>query len=245
MTTTVDDHHCQSGPQQTGEATASSHVLDRCVWTSLTGHHARFAERHGRVIRYQADVTPFAALEDPADPSAWADAADLLGPGGKLGLAGVDHWPDEWKPAFLAEAVQMVAATMDARPDPEAVVLGPEDVPDILALIARTEPGPFLPRTIELGTYLGIRRDGALVAMAGERLHPPGYTEISAVCTEPAYRGQGLAARLVQAVAAGIEERGEIPFLHAVASNTNAIRLYESIGFTLRRRSVFTALNVP
>jgi len=206
MTTTV-DHDCArpgtppSGGAQIGAAQESS-VLDRSVWASLTGHHARFAERHGRAIRYQADVAPFTALEDHADPQAWADAAELLGPGSRLALGGVTSWPEGWEPAFTAESAQLVAATLDARPDPEAVVLGPDDVPEILALIARTEPGPFLPRTIELGTYLGIRRDGALIAMAGERQHPPGYTEISAVCTDAAYRGQGLATRLVRAVAA-------------------------------------------
>jgi len=113
------------------------------------------------------------------------------------------------------------------------------------ALIARTQPGPFLPRTIEMGTYLGIRREGALVAMAGERLHPPGWTEISAVCTDPAVRGQGLATRLILAVAHGIRERGETPFLHTGARNTNAIRLYESLGFRLRRRTAFLAARVP
>ena len=89
------------------------------------------------------------------------------------------------------------------------------DVPEILDLVARTQPGPFRPRTIELGTYLGFRHDGALVAMAGERLHPAGWTEISAVCTDPAYRGRGLATRLVSAVGAGIAERGDRVLLHA------------------------------
>jgi predicted GNAT family acetyltransferase len=115
----------------------------------------------------------------------------------------------------------------------------------MLDLVGRTKPGPFLPRTVELGTYLGIRRDGALVAMAGERLHPPGWTEISAICTDEAFRGQGLATRLVHAVAAGIRERGETPFLHASADNTNAIRLYESLGFRLRRSATFLAARVP
>ena len=87
-------------------------------------------------------------------------------------------------------------------------MLGAADVPEMLDLVERTQPGPFLARTVELGTYLGIRRDGRLVAMAGERLHPPGFTEISAVCTDAAYRGQGLATRLVRAVAAGIRRRG-------------------------------------
>jgi predicted GNAT family acetyltransferase len=125
------------------------------------------------------------------------------------------------------------------------VLLGAADVPEMLDLVARTRPGPFLPRTVELGTYLGIRRQGALVAMAGERLHPPGWTEISAVCTDPDHRGQGLAARLVLAVAAGIKDRGETPFLHTSAGNANAIRLYESLGFRLRRTTKFMTARVP
>jgi predicted GNAT family acetyltransferase len=112
-------------------------------------------------------------------------------------------------------------------------------------LVARTRPGPFLPRTIATGTYLGVVEDGALVAMAGERLHPPGYTEISAVCTDAAYRGRGLATRLVLAVAAGIRDRGEVPFLHAAADNVTAIRLYAELGFRLRARPDFVALTVP
>ena len=132
-----------------------------------------------------------------------------------------------------------------AAPDEEAVRLGPADVPEMLALVERTQPGPFLPRTVEMGTYLGIRRDGALVAMAGERLRPPGWTEISAVCTDPAFRGAGLATRLVLAVAHGIRERGETPFLHTAAANTTATRLYESLGFRLRRTTRFMAARVP
>jgi predicted GNAT family acetyltransferase len=95
-----------------------------------------------------------------------------------------------------------------------------------------------------MGTYLGIRHRGRLIALAGERLRPPGWTEISAVCTDPAHRGRGLATRLVRAVAAGIKERGERPFLHARADNATAIRLYQSIGFTLRRRTVFSLVRL-
>ena len=112
----------------------------------------------------------------------------------------------------------MVAEAVAAAPDPEAVRLGAADVPEMLALIEQTNPGPFLPRTVEMGTYLGIRRQGRLIAMAGERLHPPGFTEISAVCTDAAFRGEGLATRLVLAVAHGIRARGETPFLHAAAA---------------------------
>lgn len=130
------------------------------------------------------------------------------------------------------------------EPDAEAVRLGPADVPEMLDLVARTRPGPFLPRTVELGTYLGIRREGTLVAMAG-RLHPPGWTEISGVCTDASVRGQGLASRLVRAVAYGIRERGETPFLHTSAANAVAIRLYESLGFQLRAHPEFLSALAP
>ena len=125
------------------------------------------------------------------------------------------------------------------------VRLGPADVPEMLDLTARTKPGPFLPRTYELGVYLGIRRDGALVAMAGERLKPPGWTEISAVCTDDAWRGHGFASALIRVLVAGIRARGETAFLHAVATNAGAIRLYEAMGFELRRTTVFRALRTP
>ena len=210
-------------------------MLDRAVAASLEGHHARFAQKHGRAVRYESEFAPFFALEDARDPEAWDDLAQLADEGETIVLPGVSTWPDDWNLIVKLDGVQMVGAEVSPKPDPEAVVLGPDDVPEILDLIARTDPGPFRRRTVELGTYLGIRRESALIAMAGERLHPTGWTEISAVCTDPDYRGQGLAGRLVRAVAAGIFERGETPFLHAAAANESALRLYEKLGFTLRR----------
>lgn len=223
--------------------TSLGHVLDRAAWESLTGPHARFAQRNGRAVRYRPDMAGSVALEDPADPRAWDDAAELLAPGERLSLRGATHWPDGWQPVLTGTSVQMVASTLRPRPEPEAVLLDHDDVPEMLDLVARTRPGPFLPRTIELGTYLGIRRDGRLAAMAGERLHPAGWTEISAVCTDPAYRGQGLAGRLVRAVAAGIVARDETPFLHARGTNVDAIRLYSRLGFAVRLTSTFTLLS--
>jgi ribosomal protein S18 acetylase RimI-like enzyme len=218
----------------------SSHILDNPVWAALTGPHAHFAERIGRAARYHQDVAPFHAVSDEDDPRAWADLARLVGPGGTAAVRWATEAPYGWEVLSLGHGVQLVDTSLRAEPDPEAVRLGPEDVPQILDLIARTEPGPYRRRTVEMGTYLGIRHRGRLIAMAGERLRPPGWTEISAVCTDPDHRGRGLATRLVRAVAAGIKERGERPFLHAAAANTDAIRLYESIGFTLRCRMVFS-----
>ena len=225
---------------------AAAHPLDNPVRSSLAGPHARFAERRGSVLRYPADVCPFLAM--PAEPVAtdWVDAAGLAGPGGLLPLAAVQVAPPAgWAVEMLGDGVQMTGEGVPGRADPGAVPLGLADVPEMLGLTRRTKPGPFLPRTVEMGTYLGIRCGGALVAMAGERLHPPGWTEISAVCTDEAWRGHGLASRLVLTVAAGIQARGEIPFLHALASNVTAIRLYEELGFRLRRPVVFSVTRVP
>ncbi|GCB01182.1 GNAT family N-acetyltransferase [Mycolicibacterium sp. NCC-Tsukiji] len=113
------------------------------------------------------------------------------------------------------------------------------------ALVERTKPGPFLPRTIELGTYLGIRdADGSLIAMAGERMRPTGYTEISAVCTAPEARGQGLASRLIRAIAHGIRGRGETPFLHTSSDNP-AQNLYTAMGFKLTRSVPLEIVRIP
>ena len=112
----------------------------------------------------------------------------------------------------------------------------------MLELVAETEPGPFLNRTIELGDYLGIRRDGALVAMAGERLRFDGWTEISGVCTIPTHRGRGLASGLVGALIAGIERRSQRAFLHVLSTNTSAIRVYEQLGFRIRRSATITVI---
>ncbi|MFE2883575.1 GNAT family N-acetyltransferase [Streptomyces graminifolii] len=227
-------------------STAERHILDNPARAALTGPHAHFAEQRGRILRYPVDVTPWLALPDEPDADDWADVAALSGPGTEIPLLGFrGRVPDGWEVTFDIDGVQMVDDGLAAAPDPEAVVLGPADVPEMLDLVERTKPGPFLPRTVELGTYLGIRREGALVAMAGERLHPPGWTEISAVCTDPVARGEGLASRLILAVAHGIRERGETPFLHTGAGNTNAIRLYESLGFRLRRTTAFLAARAP
>lgn len=116
-----------------------------------------------------------------------------------------------------------------------------DDVPQMLALVAATEPGPFRPRTIEMGRYYGHFDGARLVAMAGERLHLDGFTEISAVCTHPDARGRGLASGITGVVAEGIFERDEQPFLHVAENNAGALRVYEGLGF-VRRRVVEFAL---
>ena len=223
-----------------------SHPLDDPIRSALLGPQAGFAERRGQALRYQPDVVPFAALPADPEPADWADLAGLTGPGATVALAGLPGPPDGWQARLIGDLIQMVGADVAGEnPWAEVIELGPADVSDMLDLVARTRPGPFLTRTIELGRYLGIRRGGALVAMAGERVRPPGFTEISAVCTDQAWRGHGLATHLMRVLAAGIRARGDIPFLHAVATNVGAIRLYEAIGFRQRQQTVLQAFTTP
>lgn len=228
------------------QSPTAPHILDHPVREALLGAHARFAETAGDVHRYRPDVTIFGALPTAPEERAWQDAAKLVGPGGLLVTAGDQHEPGPgWERRTNWPGVQLVDDGCAAAPDPEAVVLGPDDLPEILALIDHARPGPFLPRTLEMGAYLGIRRDGRLVAMAGERLRPPGWTEVSAVCTHADFRGQGLGTRLVHAVVHGVRERGDTAFMHASADNVNAIRLYEALGFRVRRRVTFCGFVAP
>ena len=218
-------------------------LLANPAHSALTGRQAHLGLRRGRAARFRPDVSPFAGLPADAGAQDWADLAALVEPGETVILVGPRRvLPDGWLVQPVFDGVQMNGAALAVERDPEAVELGDEDVPEMLDLVRRTNPGPFLTHTIDIGRYLGIHRDGRLVAMAGERMHVAGATEISAVCTDPALRGHGLASRLVKAVGFGIRERGEVPFLHVSATNTGAIRLYESLGFVHAREMVFQPL---
>jgi ribosomal protein S18 acetylase RimI-like enzyme len=219
--------------------------LDNPVHASLTTAHAHLAERRGRVVRYPPEVSPFFAVPSPPAAEDWRDAAELIaaGSGGVVEDAGTP--PATWTRLAGYECLQMVGPGPEpvrAATSPAGAPLTAADVPEMLELVRRTEPGPFMARTIELGSYLGIRDRGALVAMAGERMHLTGWTEISAVCTAPSHRGQGLAARLIMALMAGIAARAERPFLHVMTTNAPAIRVYEKLGFAVRRELTIAAV---
>jgi len=187
--------------------------------------------------RYAKDVNLFASACDDSGP-ALAALAELVQPGERIFILQVPAIvaPDGLVPVKAARGVQMLATRRveAARPDEDLVELNAADAPEMLALATLTEPGPFLTRTHVMGEFLGIRIDGRLAAMAGERFRFPGHTEVSGVCTHPDFRHRGLARRLSAAVAARIQSRGEQPFLHAWKTNRPAISLYESLGFEVR-----------
>jgi ribosomal protein S18 acetylase RimI-like enzyme len=211
-------------------------LLDNPVYAALCGPHARFAQVCGRARRYHVDVAPFLGMPSPPSAEDWRDAAGLVAPGTYTAVrySGAEL-PDAWQAVETFDLVQMIGERITGVDCSEAIALGAADVPEMLELVAETDPGPFLSRTIELGTYLGIRYDGALIAMAGERFHLDGWTEISAVCTKPDHRGQGLASQLIGALIAGVQRRSERTFLHVLSTNTGAIRLYEELGFRVRQ----------
>jgi GNAT superfamily N-acetyltransferase len=227
------------------------HVLDNPAWHALAGPQSTVAERVPLAARYQRDVSVFAALPDEPTPEAWDGLRDLVGPGEDAFLARRELVvPDGWTAHFSLPCRQMwwpdaLADESETEAGSELERLGESDVPAMLALVERTKPGPFLARTVELGTYLGRRDSGSLIAMAGERMHPAGFTEISAVCTDSAHRGSGLASRLVRAIVRGIRDRAETPFLHLTMENEAARRVYSALGFETRTLLDVTAVRAP
>jgi ribosomal protein S18 acetylase RimI-like enzyme len=226
-------------------------LLDDPVWHALTGPHRRFAvpSDHGtpRAYRYRLDVAPFAAVRDTADPRAWRQLGELCGSVGRAALEApeVVAAPPGWTVPTVFPVAQMLAPAggFDADAPPEELVpLGKPDAAEMMALAELTRPGPFLASTVELGGYLGVRREGRLVAMAGRRLHVPGWIEISAVCTHPDHRGQGLSRLLMAAVDAAIRAEGHRAFLHVLHENARAVELYRGLGFTTRADMTMTVV---
>jgi ribosomal protein S18 acetylase RimI-like enzyme len=231
------------------------HELDNPVWWSLSGRQRAFGSATALAALFDPEISPFGALAEGDDLGRWDDLGLLAGPGHVVGLTGDNGPPPpSWTVLRTMPGIQMIGDRIDPRAagshrrDPAQDLLAPlgaDDVSDMLELVARAQPGPFLSRTVEFGGYVGIRRDGRLIAMAGERMRTSGRTEVSAVATDPDHRRQGLAELVVRKVATGILDRGETPFLHTDASNSGAIRLYQSIGFSVRRRVTFTILRSP
>ncbi|SIT45847.1 GCN5-related N-acetyltransferase [Paraburkholderia piptadeniae] len=221
------------------------HPLDDVVWNALVATHRRFALGDGGAIRYPTDVAPFAAMGGYS-PESFAALRSLIEAQGPVALVTTDELvpPSGFSVTKRAVVLQMIwQGMLDRQDELQHVRLAVADVPEMLALITATEPGPFGPRTIELGSYFGIRTQDKLVAMAGERMRLDGFTEISAVCVDAAFRGRGYAAGLMRLLISAITARGETPFLHVFTSNRTAISLYRTLGFVDRREMHLTVLD--
>jgi predicted GNAT family acetyltransferase len=219
-------------------------VLDNPVWESLTSIHANLARSNGSARRYASQVSPFAAVSEPT-PKAFSDLAALVTSEEKVGLATAEPLPvaNGWEAIFCRPIEQMICTELKGESRSTPLELGRNDVPEMLALTAATQPGPFLAETMQMGRYFGIRaNDGRLIAMAGERLKLDGFTEISAVCTAPEFRGRGLARTLVAYLVAHALNEGKMPFLHVKAEN-EAKLLYQKLGFRVRRAVQLTVIS--
>ncbi len=225
--------------------TGDPKLLERPVWSALTTAHAGFARGNDLARRYSPDVAPLCSVREVSDACVQALAA-LMAPGDIVGLFSAEPVAAGGGLAVIAQKFveQMVyeRSEVPAAGAGAIVKLTPDDVPEMMRLVELTEPGPFAPRTIALGFYIGIRSAGALIAMAGERMKFDGFTEISAVCTHPAHRGRGHASLLVRTLMRQILERGETPFLHVYSDNVHAAALYEKLGFAHRRSIGVTVL---
>lgn len=219
------------------------HPLDHPIWSALTSRQQDLAEGNALARRYPSAIAPFAAIAD-ASPENFVALGALMSPSDIAVLFTPDPVtpPAEFKTVLAETGEQMIGTPAEsAIRSAEIVRLGVDDVPDMMALTELTKPGPFTPRTHELGTFLGIRIEGQLVAMTGERMKPANYTEMTAVCVHPSHRGRGYAQALLAAVSRQILVRGELP-LHVFSSNKSAIALYQRQGMEIRRRLWVTVL---
>ncbi|MFM0018887.1 GNAT family N-acetyltransferase [Paraburkholderia azotifigens] len=219
--------------------------LDRPIWTALTTRQAHLGPGDALARRYHPDVAPFAALASDT-PAAYEALHRLLQPHEQVALLSLEPLAgiDTLQVDHVGTLHQMVSTRDEtgSQENLDVLRLGNADAKEMLALAQKTKPGPFSTRTHEMGNYIGVRDQGRLVAMAGERLCLDGYVEISAVCVDDDWRGKGLAGRLINILRKEITQRGATPFLHVFSHNTTAISLYERLGFELRREFVLNRI---
>lgn len=218
----------------------TTHPLDQATWLSVTGDHRHLAQfdPDERAAKYRKDVGLFGSLADPS-AEGWMAAKAITRVGGIFGVFQADVAPpaDGWQVLFHEQADQYVAGDMRSEEANEEIVeLGADHVPAMVALTELAQPGPFKSGTIEMGRYFGIFHGDDLVAMAGQRFRPTGYIEVSAVCTHPGAQKQGYGGALTHHVVDQIRSEGREACLHTRVNNDNAKRLYEAMGFTLRRQ---------
>ena len=222
-----------------------NHILDNPAWNALISQNSDLALGNEEIRYFPQEISPFAGLKN-VNAEALRDLSGMLPASCVVAIVTAEEFPvpESWKILFQASLFQMTCENYQpgTSSPPDFVPLGKEHVGQMLALTKLTNPGPFAERTIEFGHYSGIFQDDQLIAMAGQRLHAFHYAEISAVCTHPAHSGKGYGTALVRQQAERILGSGNIPFLHVRKDNLNAIKIYEQLGFSIRREMNFCVI---
>jgi predicted GNAT family acetyltransferase len=214
------------------------HPLNNPAWNALTSGNKNLATGTNLVKYFIKDVSPFAGMAENT-PENFDILYNLLPSSTTVAVFSPEEMeiPQPWKTIQQMRVLQMVYnnPAPEAITDVELVPLRDEHIPAMLALTKLTNPGPFFNRTIDFGNYYGIFNNHQLVAMAGRRLQPSPYMEVSAVCNHPDHLGKGYASQLIQHQVRLIKAEDGTPFLHVLHNNVNAIKLYEKLGFVTRR----------
>jgi ribosomal protein S18 acetylase RimI-like enzyme len=214
-----------------------NHPLDNPIWNALNTGSLSLSFGTDRVRLIDRKMGFFAGLPD-YNTETLNELYDFMEAGQRVILFPPDHLPldDKWKVHNDHELLQLVCERDFSKVESNSHIqpLGATQVEEMLALTQLTKPGPFLTKTIDFGDYFGFFSEGKLVSMAGSRLSPSPYTEVSAVCTHPNFLGQGISKKVMPFVLHAIQQRGKIPFLHLYPDNTPALRLYTSLGFVSR-----------
>ena len=218
------------------------HILDNMIWNAITTGNNDIAIINGDVGCYLPDIAPFAGMKVFNDANL-KKLYEFIPANRSVAISSLykmDHDESKWKLLQPMDVTQMVyehsVNTFTTKNSPSIITLSDEHVPQMMELTALTRPGPFLQQTIRFKNYFGIFIENRLAAMAGQRMHPKPYMEVSAVCTHPDFRGRGYAKALMLHVMKIILDNSFTPFLHVLSSNTNAIELYQTIGFQTRKQ---------
>jgi ribosomal protein S18 acetylase RimI-like enzyme len=220
-------------------------LLDNIAWNTLSGPHAGFATGTDRARRYAPGFSPIVGFANAAQPDL-DDLTPFCAPGEHFYCM---DWsgraPAGWRIDLDSTMFRMVwqGALPDEHPALDATPLRPEHAAQAVELAALTRPGPFGPRTPELGDYFGCFEGERLIAMAGERMCAGTLREISGICTHPDFQGRGLARRLAAKLIRRQLQRGETPFLHVMRDNEGAHGLYQRMGFRDHREVVVRVIS--
>jgi ribosomal protein S18 acetylase RimI-like enzyme len=224
-----------------------THILDNPIYNALKTGNKHLAANAGQVSLFRRDVAPFAGMEYNTEADFEAISALSADTNPLVIFTPVKlTLPKTWNIVYEFDMKQMVyeGPMPPMQTDVTITELSDNHISEMIALTTLTKPGPFLQRTIEFGGYTGIYENGELVAMAGQRMQPLPYVEISAVCTHPDHVGKGYAGILLNEQIRRIMASGKLPFLHVLADNP-AIRVYEHVGFKTRKPIFGYVCNLP